>query len=526
MNIKTKSTLFATLIFANTIAVLSAVSMYLVKEDLREVIGAQQFTIARQEAEGIDEKFRLRVRALNAAAKHLAQRLGGRAQPERMQALLEDLPTLGEMFDDLFGFAADGAVTARMPFVPIPAGLTAADREYFQQTIHRRKGVISEPYLAKANKQPNVMITAPVLDAGGNVIAVLGGQLNLLKPNFLGELRQAKVGKTGMFALIGNDRTIVLSRDAERIMTKGPAAGSTRYLDRLVAGEDGWEEDVNSRGLHAVFGFKHLASVPWALVAALPVEEAFAPIAAAQKRIAIVTFSLALVLAPLVWLGVFRLLGPLIHLRNAARWIRGQPGKGLLLPVGTQDEIGDVAREFNELLKSKHETAAALVHAVNHDSLTGVASRALFLDRLQQAAVRSRRSGSLIALMYLDIDKFKAINDSRGHIAGDTLLREFAHRLQQNVRESDTVARLGGDEFVVLLDDLGGRRDALRVAEKILAAMRVPVIVGKAEIRITVSIGLSFASAADIDADELVRRADKALYEAKAAGRDTFRVAA
>jgi diguanylate cyclase (GGDEF)-like protein/PAS domain S-box-containing protein len=166
-----------------------------------------------------------------------------------------------------------------------------------------------------------------------------------------------------------------------------------------------------------------------------------------------------------------------------------------------------------------------LEQLANYDTLTGAANRNLFGNRLAQAIARSRRTKDRAALMYLDIDKFKGINDTLGHAAGDALLREFAARLKAVVRDTDTVGRLGGDEFAVLMEDVKDAEAPARVAQKILEAMRSPVdAVGK-PVTVTTSIGVAlFDGAADPEA--LAKRADEALYEAKAAGRNTYRVAA
>jgi diguanylate cyclase (GGDEF)-like protein/PAS domain S-box-containing protein len=166
----------------------------------------------------------------------------------------------------------------------------------------------------------------------------------------------------------------------------------------------------------------------------------------------------------------------------------------------------------------------AVHSAAQSDPLTGLANRLLFTDRLRHALARTRRSGSQIALLYLDIDGFKQINDRFGHAAGDALLKDFAARLRAGVRASDTVARFGGDEFVVLLDELKEAAHALRVADKLLADCRQPLRIEGCEVIATASLGVAYGGQ-DADAEALLRRADAALYEAKRAGRNAYRVA-
>jgi diguanylate cyclase (GGDEF)-like protein/PAS domain S-box-containing protein len=167
-----------------------------------------------------------------------------------------------------------------------------------------------------------------------------------------------------------------------------------------------------------------------------------------------------------------------------------------------------------------------LSHQATHDGLTGLPNRSLFFDRLAQAMARCRRSKTSMAVLYLDIDKFKHINDTFGHDSGDLLLQQFSARLTRCVRATDTVARLGGDEFVVLLEALASDQDSRQVAEKIIAVMQDGFDLKGRSVRVTTSVGIaSFGGDADLGPDELVSRADKALYAAKHAGRNTYSVA-
>jgi diguanylate cyclase (GGDEF)-like protein/PAS domain S-box-containing protein len=156
------------------------------------------------------------------------------------------------------------------------------------------------------------------------------------------------------------------------------------------------------------------------------------------------------------------------------------------------------------------------------DALTGLPNRGLFNDRLERAIERARRSGKAMALLFLDIDHFKGVNDSRGHGAGDALLRIVAERLLATVRGVDTVARLAGDEFTVILEDLAEPADAEIVAMKLVEALRPPVRIGDELLTVSTSVGLAVLADADVDAASLLARADEALYEAKRAGRDRW----
>jgi diguanylate cyclase (GGDEF)-like protein/PAS domain S-box-containing protein len=160
-----------------------------------------------------------------------------------------------------------------------------------------------------------------------------------------------------------------------------------------------------------------------------------------------------------------------------------------------------------------------IYHVAHHDPLTGLPTRTLLRDRLEVAIERARRSQDTLAVMMVDLDNFKRVNDSLGHQAGDTVLCEISERLQTCVRKSDTVGRMGGDEFVVLLPDLRSDKDAEEISQKLLAAVARPIRIGKHEIIVTASIGISFFPGCD-DVDSLFKNADFAMYRVKNNGRN------
>jgi len=156
------------------------------------------------------------------------------------------------------------------------------------------------------------------------------------------------------------------------------------------------------------------------------------------------------------------------------------------------------------------------------DPLTGLPNRLLFHDRLAQAVQRSDRHDHVVALIFIDLDGFKAVNDRYGHAMGDRLLVAVAGRLRRSVRRTDTVARLGGDEFTIILEDLRHADDAARVAEQALLGLRQPFEIGGVVIRLGASLGVAIASHATEGPDALTHRADAAMYRAKARGGTSF----
>ena len=199
-----------------------------------------------------------------------------------------------------------------------------------------------------------------------------------------------------------------------------------------------------------------------------------------------------------------------------------------LLKHGAQDYLVKGRSDGALILKTlryaieRKESEQHLTFLSHYDRLTGLANRELFRDRLHQAMTRAERSGQLVALMFIDLDRFKAVNDTLGHLAGDELLIEVAERLKGAVRRSDTIARLGGDEFTVVVEGLADTVDAETVCAKILRSLARPFLIQNHEIHVTGSIGVTFFPRDDTDLNGLLRNADAAMYRAKEEGRNKY----
>ena len=168
----------------------------------------------------------------------------------------------------------------------------------------------------------------------------------------------------------------------------------------------------------------------------------------------------------------------------------------------------------------RREAEQSLLHMANHDTLTGLPNRSLFQDRLRTAIDRARRSGRLMAVLFMDLDRFKNINDSLGHGVGDLMLQEVARRLKDNLRDEDTVARLGGDEFTAIIEQIKDTKDILPVITKIQSAIGQDYDLVGHKVTISPSIGISVYPQDGEDADSLVKNADAAMYHAKRLGRN------
>lgn len=224
---------------------------------------------------------------------------------------------------------------------------------------------------------------------------------------------------------------------------------------------------------------------------------------------------------------------PLRELAAVTRTARRHGALGRRAPPAAIFELNELGEDFNALLEQVESHQASLrrenetlAHQALHDSLTGLPNRAYFNQRLQRAFDAASASGSRLAVMVLDNDHFKAINDVYGHAGGDQVLAEAARRVRAQLRESDVVARVGGDEFFVLLAPLRQVEDAARVADKIVAAMRHPVpLADGTRVEASLSVGIAVYPDHADSIDALVRAADQAMYRAKKTQRGTRQLA-
>ncbi len=213
---------------------------------------------------------------------------------------------------------------------------------------------------------------------------------------------------------------------------------------------------------------------------------------------------------------------PLEEKEGVPGWVRW----ALALAVVVGLVLFSLVLLFRALVRRKtlelEEKSRNLEHLANHDLLTGLPNRKLFFDRLKQSLRRVSRSGELLAVLYIDLDQFKQINDSFGHAVGDEVLKEVSRRLRSAVREQDIIARLGGDEFAVVMETLKEPESTMHCVKRLQETLREPLAVHQFQFILTISIGISLYPQDGHDAHTLLRNADTAMFKAKEAGRGTF----
>jgi len=492
------------------------------RNDITELTTSQLLTLANYVAHDVDHNLIER--------RELLERVAVRFQPsllhdrKQMQEWLKERHEVNPLFT--FGMSVldtSGKVVAGYPVLPQQATLSFADRDYFQQAM-QGNFVIGRPVISRTNSVPVLPMAIPLRDGGGKVLAVLTGTTALDEPDFLDSLQHTHIGNTGGVLLISpRDKLFVGASDVRMIFKPTPATGVNILHDRAMAGYRGTGITVNAFGVEELVGIASVPSSGWFVVTRLPTEEAFAPINRLRRFVINNTAMITVLFLIIMVVGLRYLLKPL---RNAAQHAdRMTLGEIPLepLPVVRDDEVGHLTASFNRVLSKLLESRAELDHMAHHDVLTGLPNRQLLADRLKQAVARTQRSRGQIAVLFLDLDGFKPINDGLGHEAGDAALCQVTERLQSVVRKEDTLARVGGDEFVIMLSDLDGnaREAAELVAKKCLDIFRLPFVINEHSCRLGTSIGIALGDC-KCEPHKLLIAADQAMYRAKEAGRGQF----
>jgi len=213
------------------------------------------------------------------------------------------------------------------------------------------------------------------------------------------------------------------------------------------------------------------------------------------------------------WTGEVRML----HKEGHIGWI-----ESMCVPIMDDNEQMIGALGINRDITNRIAETERLDKMAHYDQLTQIPNRYLLLDRITHLIEQAERHNSEFALLYIDLDKFKEINDSKGHAFGDRILKEVANCLKQSIRNSDTVARIGGDEFVVLLEEITDKNDISMIAKVLIDELHKPFTINQEDYEISGSIGIAIYPADGNNTDELLASADKAMYKAKENGRDTF----
>ena len=438
----------------------------------RELLGTYEAQVVRALRE-IDQSLNL--------IKYWHERDGGRRT-------LDELKERGLLLPDLLFTVSianrQGTIidsTASMPQASV------AEEDYFRAQRDGDGFYVGRPPRGAAD-ETNLQFSRRLNAADGSfdgVVVVMVGA-----GYFVSGYETAKFGEHGVLAIVGTDGIVRVRRSGDAQFA-GDALDYGSAISKVAAMDSDASISANSwDGVKRWTGARELFGFPLAILVGLSVEE---QLAGAQRE---------------------------------ARTYWWRAGAASLLVVVLTVLVGRMSWQLTQSRlregEIKLEHAKRVEYLAYHDGLTGLPNRSMFSKLLSQSLSEAHRYGRRLAVAFLDLDRFKQINDTLGHEAGDQLLQDVAKRLRSCVRESDTVARLGGDEFVVLLPELSDVKHAAVIAEKILAAIAKPFTLIGHEFRVTASIGISTYPMDGLDEQTLTKNADVAMYQAKAEGKNNF----
>lgn len=525
-SLKIRIAAVASLMFVAGIALISFFVTRILHGDMQEMLSKQQLTATGYIARDINAKITLRLESLKRVALNMPPALF--KDPAAMQIWLEDRKAIHTLFPTgLMVVPPDGGPTLgdapRLKNRP----KTFTDRDWFIGATTSRQPFISKPLITRATGEPALVIAIPVFDPQQKLLGVLAGVTPLATPGFLDLIIGASPGKNGGYDLIAPQHALyALSSSAAAAVTPLPAAGTDPVIDAARAGHRGINVIRNAAKQEELVAIAEIPRANWLLIARQPTIDAFEPVSNTLRNALLITALLALPSIVLLLAILNRLLQPMADL--AGQLHEMADGSRPMRPVETHsaDEVADVAHSFNRLQSRLLEQEQRLAQIAHQDTLTGLPNRRMIDQRLEGELRRIQRNGSGLALLFLDIDGFKPVNDAHGHHVGDLVLGEIARRLRETIREVDTVARLGGDEFLILLNDTEQPLEAAeRVAMQSIAALGEPIRIDDLTIRIGVSIGIATCSSTEAETmtvQRLVSQADNAMYQAKAAGRNRY----
>ncbi len=394
--------------------------------------------------------------------------------------------------------------------------------------------------------QPTVLLATPLFDATGLAVGVLAINLNLngmfalLAADIPSELQLYLANRQGDFLIhpdksrtFGFDRgqrvllqdefaqaaaLVAGTVDQVMVQTRANATGATPLLAAFTARNTDLSDLADLAGNESRLILGLAQPVKTVLQQADRLRDGV-------LQIVLIMCLLCIVMALLMARAFTR---P-INSMNAAIHRFSQDRQVTRLPVERHDEIGMLARSFASMqttlrkqMDDLHDKQVELEHLAQHDMLTDLPNRRMFMDRLEQTLARAKRHETGFALLFVDVDSFKSFNDRMGHAAGDTVLRIVAKRLRHSIRAADTAARLGGDEFVIILDQISHREQLAAFTEKLLQTLKAPIDYQDKSLNVEFSIGISQFPADGQSSDDIIASADRAMYRTKASGRNGY----
>ncbi len=349
MKLKDKLTLIVSglVVTIVTLTALFAFSHY--NTSLKKTIAQQQFLMLSIIADEIDSKLLTAQQHLLAVSKTMTSDI--MQNPAKAQAFLDNKPSLHTMLDNhLFLFTPSGRIFVESPYAPGRRGFDLSYREYIIETIKTKKPYISDPYVStQPHQHPVIMLTAPILDAKGNIAGILTGSVDLMRDNFLGRISNVKIGKAGYLYLSAVDRTLIMHPDKKRILTK-QAAGFNNLYDKAIEGFEGTGDTITSQGVKMVSSFKKLKVKDWIMAANYPQAEAYLPIDQARGYFITGTIIGIVTVFLIISFIIKYLTNPLELFTSHVNDLPQKTGHNRFFHINTADEIGTLSVAFNKMV--------------------------------------------------------------------------------------------------------------------------------------------------------------------------------
>jgi diguanylate cyclase (GGDEF)-like protein len=517
---KFKVTATVTLMVLIAATGVGGVSLLISEAEMRPVLAAQELSLLNSAAAYIDNDLQNKQKLLKSA---IETRRGHDLKLDDIQEMLEAHNTLRDEFFNVSAFDMNGTIIANLNDRRRKGSINASTRKYFQDTVRLREGLVSEPFRSAMTNKAVVVVTQPLENEQGEIIAVLVGSVDLLRPSFSGQMDALSQAGGGYLFIVTADGVVVHHPNKDFLLRQQPG-GTEVLIDAVLSSPEGWQDDLLDEGVPTLLVHKRLSRVDWTVALARPLRSVFAPLLSIRLRALAAISMITLCAAFFGWVIIKGLLRPLGTLRLHVERIDSDPTDVVALETDRLDEFGLLSRAFQNLTRRREQVEKDLQLLATTDALTGVHNRRMFDAFLPTALARGDRAGQPVGLAMLDVDKFKLINDTHGHAAGDAVLIEFARRLSGAVRATDTVARLAGDEFVVVFEQLSSPSEINVLGQRIISAMAQPFDIGGLKLSVTASVGIAVTSAPHTQPDEVLKSADEALYGVKAAGRNGYAV--
>jgi signal transduction histidine kinase len=443
------------------------------RDSVEKSVEEQQFMLVTRIAEELDQKIIFSRDTLVAASRRITPRII--ASPAKAEDFLFNNLALISIFDNgVFLFDRYGRMIAETTQRPSRTGMDFSYREYMKRTVATRKPVISPPFISSmSHHHPAIMFTVPIMDNKGELTAIFAGSIDLMKPNFLGSLSQAKIGLNGYFHLSTVDRTMIMHPDKTKIMTTAPPGLNSLY-DRAIQGFEGAGKTVSVSGTHMLSAYKRLKTVDWIMSANYPESEALAPIRKANYFAWSLVLLGGIMTGGVFWLVMKQLIAPLISFTEQIRRIHTENDHNRLVEIETNDEIRELATVFNGLMAGLDEKEKWL-RDMNEVLELRVAERTVQLEetnRMLQAEIRNRAEAQEeIICLNEDLNR-RALSLETINKELESFSYSVSHDLRAPVRHiksfiqvmmEDHADRLGKDAGQLLrrISDAGGKLEIL-----------------------------------------------------------------